>query len=111
MRVDKEILKFWGNKPNTKKWKRATPCGHHYPYFLRWFDDWSESGKMIERHCYCFVCEKEYIIRLHPKHMVLELMEFGYDKGRETIAKIRKNLPKTIRRYKKDWKRNHLKGK
>lgn len=76
-------------------------CEHKYPYFQRWYDDFSESGKMIERHCYCFKCEKEYIVRLHPKHMHMPSMEFGLEKGRETIAKLRKKLPATIKRYNK----------
>ena len=84
--------------------KRKKLCKHHYPYFLRWYDDFSESGKMIERHCYCFKCEKEYVIRLHPKTMGMEFMNFGLEKGRETVKKLRKQLPKIIKEYQKDSK-------
>lgn len=77
---------------------------HHYPYFIRWYDDWSISGKMIERHCYCFKCNKEFIIRLHPNHMYVEGMSFGLERGRETVSKLRKSLPKIIDRYNKSKK-------
>ena len=89
---------------------RLSPCGHKYPYFQRWCDDWSESGKMIERHCYCFKCEKHIILRVHPKRMEVEGMSFGLEKGRETIEKLRKQLPKIIKEYEKNVKKNKLKS-
>lgn len=81
------------------KTKPKEPCEHHYPYFLRWYDDLSKSSKMIERHCYCFKCEKEYIIKLHPKTFGVGLMNLGLEKGRETIEKLRKQLPNIIKEY------------
>ncbi|MDP1729205.1 MAG: hypothetical protein Q8L27_03325 [archaeon] len=74
---------------------------HHYPYLQRWYDDFSESGKMIERHAYCFKCKKEFIIRFNPNSMPIKDMEFGLVKGRETIAKLKKDFYKTIKEYDK----------
>lgn len=102
MKINKEVLECW--KLTEKQWKRyrykrKNLCNHRYPYFTRWWDDWSKSGKMIERHCYCFICEKEYIIKLNPNHMDVPRMNFGLEKGRETIDKLRKKLPKMVIKY------------
>ena len=78
---------------------------HHYPFFQRWYDDYSLSGKMIERHCYCFRCNKEFVIRLNPSHMVIEHIQLGKEKNRETVSKLRKNLPKVIRQWKERVKK------
>ena len=109
MRIDKEVLKYWKRTEKEHKryrYKRKNLCSHRYPYFLRRFDDWSNSGKMIERHCYCFICEKEYIIRLHPKHMQVSDMSFGLKRGEETIEKFRRKLSQIINKYKERMRKN-----
>lgn len=78
--------------------RRAKRCKHHYPYFQRWYDDFSESGKMIERHCYCFICRKEFIIRMNPSHMNIERMDFGKDR---TLSQIWRELPSSVNKFTK----------
>lgn len=91
--------------------KKKKRCEHHYPYFIRWYDDFSESGKMIERHCYCFKCEKEYILRLNPKSLYMMGRSFGLEKGRETIEDLRRELPNIIKKYNKNIKKKEVKPK
>lgn len=79
---------------------------HHYPFFIRWYDALSISGKSLERHCYCFKCEKEFIIRFNLEKMYMPHVSYGLEKGRETIEKLRKQLPEIIRKYNKNTGKN-----
>lgn len=100
MKINKQVLECW--KLTEKEWKkyaRHRPCEHRYPYFQRWYDNLSKSGKSIERHCYCFICEKEYIIRLRISSMHMPSVNFGLEKDRETISKLKRNLPIFIKKY------------
>lgn len=81
--------------------KAGSPCGHYYPDFLRNYDDLSVSGKMIERHCYCFKCKREFIIRLHPKHLDMEHLELG---DKSTIKQLMILRKKEWRRLSKKYK-------
>jgi len=98
MEVNKEVLRCWKlTEKRAKRYNKNKFCNHRYPYVMRWYDDISKSGKMIERHCYCFICEKEFIVRY--RFDSLHEPTFGYEKGRETIAKIKKQLSKNIIQY------------
>ena len=85
-------------KPNRKfqVGKAAgSQCGHYYPDFLRNYDEFSKSGKIIERHCYCFGCRREYIVKLNPEKLAnVKHIEFG---NKQTIAQLGKQR-------KEEWK-------
>lgn len=98
MKIDKQLEDYWKDHPLHKRFK-PSECGHRYPYLVRWFDDWSDSGKMIERRCYCFICKKVFITRIHPKVLDVENLDFGYDR---TMSGLKKELPKLIKKYKKN---------